>query len=222
VTCSFTGPADLGRGFFIGPIRRSAAATEDNVPNSLPDTKSAERPPRVTPPLLAGLTIRAREPSDRQEVVLLMELPKVRWGTLRLPFTSKEQWRKKMENPPDGMTGIVALLDGRIVGSAGILQHKGRRRHVGDVGVAVHDDFHGRGIGSILMAALTDTADNWLDLKRLELTVYVDNVPAIRLYQKFGFEMEGTRRKDVFREGQYVDSYAMARLQPGWSTPDKP
>jgi len=108
VTCSFTGPADLGRGFFIGPIRRSAAATEDNVPNSLPDTKSAERPPRVTPPLLAGLTIRAREPSDRQEVVLLMELPKVRWGTLRLPFTSKEQWRKKMENPPDGMTGIVA------------------------------------------------------------------------------------------------------------------
>jgi len=50
------------------------------------------------------------------------------------------------------------------------------------------------------------------------LTVYVDNEPAIRLYQKFGFEVEGTRRKDVFRDGQYVDSYAMARLRPGWST----
>jgi hypothetical protein len=32
--------------------------------------------------------------------------------------------------------------------------------------------FHGRGIGSALMAALIDVADNWPDLKRLELTVY--------------------------------------------------
>jgi L-phenylalanine/L-methionine N-acetyltransferase len=187
------------------------------VPNSLPDPKAAEPPSRGTPPPLAGLTIRAREPSDWQEVAVLMELPKVRWGTLRLPFTSKEYWRKTMENPPDGMTGIVAELDGRIIGNAGILQYKGRRRHVGDVGISVHDDFHGRGIGSTLMAALADTADNWLDLKRLELTVYVDNEPAIRLYQKFGFEVEGTRHGDVFRDGQYVDSYAMARLRPGWS-----
>ena len=187
------------------------------MPNSLTDTKYVE-PRSGTPPLLDGFTIRAREPSDWQDIAVLMELPKVRWGTLRLPFTSKEQWRKKMENPPDEMTGIVAVLDGQIVGSAGIMQNKGRRRHVGDVGIAVHDDFRGRGIGSILLAVLTDAADNWLDLKRLELTVYVDNEPAIRLYQKFGFEVEGTRRKDVFRDGQYVDSYAMARLRPGWST----
>jgi putative acetyltransferase len=82
--------------------------------------------------------------------------------------------------------------------------------------MSVHDDFCGRGIGTALLAALVDLSDNWLNLKRLELTVYVDNEPAIRLYQKFGFEMEGTRRRDVFRNGQYVDSYAMARLRPGW------
>ena len=59
---------------------------------------------------------------------------------------------------------------------------------------------------------LVDVADNWLNLRRLELTVYVDNEPAIRLYKKFGFEIEGTRRADAFRDGVYVDSYAMARL----------
>jgi L-phenylalanine/L-methionine N-acetyltransferase len=122
-----------------------------------------------------------------------------------------------MENPPEERTGIVAVLEGRIVGSADIFQYKGRRRHVGDLGMSVHDDFQRRGIGSALMAALIDVADNWLDLKRLELTVYVDNAPAIQLYQKFGFEVEGTRRCDAFRAGQYVDSFAMARLRPGWS-----
>ena len=62
-------------------------------------------------------------------------------------------------------------------------------------------NFQGRGIGSALMAALVDVADNWLDLKRLELKVYVDSAPAIRLYQKVGFEVEGTYRGDAFGAG---------------------
>ena len=66
------------------------------------------------------------------------------------------------------------------------------------------------------MSTLADISDNWLDLKRLELTVYVDNEPAIRLYRKFGFEVEGTRRADTFRDGTYVDSLFMARLRNGW------
>jgi putative acetyltransferase len=177
----------------------------------------AELRPGARKPGLAGLTIRAREPGDWQGVAALMDLPKVRWGTLRLPFASKEQWRKMMETPPEGMTGIVAELDGRIVGNAGVIQCKGRRSHVGDIVMSVHDEFCGRGIGSALMAALVDLCDNWLNVWRLELSVYVDNEPAIRLYKKFGFEVEGTRRADVFRDGRFVDCLAMARLRDGWS-----
>ena len=174
-------------------------------------------PPSGAPkPAIAGMIIRACEPDDWPEIASLMELPKVRWGTLRLPFTTKDKWRRMMENPPDGMTGIVAVLDGRVVGNAGVRQLQGRRSHVGDVGMSVHDDVHGRGIGSAMMAALVDLTDNWLNLKRLELTVYVDNAPAIRVYRKFGFEAEGTRRADAFRDGEYADSLFMARLRPGW------
>ena len=168
---------------------------------------------------VAGLTIRAREPSDWPEVTELMELPKVRWGTLRLPYTSKDQWRKMMENPPDGMTGIVAVLDGRIVANAGVNRLKGRRSHVGDIGMSVHDDFCGRGIGTAMLTTLVDVADNWLNLRRLELAVYIDNEPAIRLYRKFGFEVEGTRRSDAFRDGRFVDSFAMARVRDGGASP---
>jgi len=190
------------------------------MPDAPPhETPAGSRPGSGAPPHPAGLTIRAREPGDWQEVAALMDLPKVRFGTLRLPFTSKEQWRKMMETPPDGMTGIVAVLHGRIVGNAGVVQHKGRRSHAGDIGMSVHDDFCGRGIGSALMAALVDASDNWLNLRRLELTVYVDNEPAIRLYRKFGFEIEGTRRADAFRDGRFVDSFAMARLRDAASAP---
>jgi hypothetical protein len=84
--------------------------------------------------------------------------------------------------------------------------------------MSVHDEFCGRGIGSALLAALIDLSDNWLNLKRLELTVYVDNEPALRLYRKCGFEAEGTRRRDVFRDGHYVGSVlhgaTTARMEP--------
>ena len=49
---------------------------------------------------------------------------------------------------------------------------------------------------------------------RLELEVYVDNEPAIRLYERFGFVREGTMRQYAFRDGVYVDAYLMARLRP--------
>ena len=89
---------------------------------------------------------------------------------------------------------------------------------MGAVGIAVHDDWQGKGVGSALMRAGLDLADNWLNLTRLVLEVYTDNEPAIRLYERFGFEREGTLRQDAFREGRYVDSYMMARLRPAAAT----
>jgi L-phenylalanine/L-methionine N-acetyltransferase len=190
------------------------------VPNAPPRTTSIAPALDAASSGIAGLEIRSHEPRDWQEIAALMDLPNVRRGTLGLPFTSKEQWRKPIETPPDGLTGIVAELDGRIVGHASLTQHKGRRSHVGYIVMSVHDDFGRRGIGSALMTALVHLSDNWLNLKRLELTVYVDNEAAIRLYGKFGFEVEGKYRADTFRDGQYVDSFVMARLKPGWSDAD--
>jgi putative acetyltransferase len=63
------------------------------------------------------------------------------------------------------------------------------------------------------MKAAIELADKWLNLSRLELTVYTDNEPALRLYKKLGFEIEGTHRKYAFRDGAYVDAHAMARVR---------
>jgi putative acetyltransferase len=64
-----------------------------------------------------------------------------------------------------------------------------------------------------MMQAATDLADNWLNLQRLELEVYCDNEPAVGLYKKFGFQIEGTMKGYAFRAGECVDVYAKARTR---------
>ncbi len=69
------------------------------------------------------------------------------------------------------------------------------------------------------MAALTDQADRWLNISRLELTVFADNRRAIALYERFGFEPEGVHRAHCFRDGVLVDTVTMARLRAQSQTP---
>ncbi|WP_193366482.1 GNAT family N-acetyltransferase [Inquilinus limosus] len=162
---------------------------------------------------MIDFTIRALQVADWPDVAEMQVQPRYRWGTLRLPFQSREEVRRRLESAPADDIHLAAVVGGRVVGRALLQPGKGRRAHTGAVTCGVHDDFHRQGIGTGLMAALLDTADNWLNLKRLELGVWTDNVPAIALYQKFGFEIEGCERAYAYRDGAYVDSYLMARLR---------
>ena len=89
-----------------------------------------------------------------------------------------------------------------------------RCRHVGSLGMMVHKDYQGQGIGAALLQSVLDLADNWLMLLRVELEVFADNSRAIGLYERFGFEREGLRRMGAARNGVYVDEVYMARLKP--------
>ena len=95
---------------------------------------------------------------------------------------------------------------------AGLDRYTGRRAHAAGLGIGVHDDWTGRGIGRALMAELVDYGERWLGLRRIELTVHTDNARAIALYRRFNFAVEGTLRGHSLRDGAYVDAYAMARL----------
>jgi putative acetyltransferase len=163
---------------------------------------------------MATITVRAREMRDLEAITEVMACPGVVYGTLQLPMRSLEDRREWFTQRPQGTHSLVAEVDGRVVGQLGLHQDRNpRRRHCASIGMAVHDDFQGRGIGSALMAAMIDLADKWLDLRRIELTVYTDNPAAVHLYEKFGFVIEGTLRNYAFRNGAYVDAYAMARLR---------
>ena len=74
--------------------------------------------------------------------------------------------------------------------------------------VAAHRE---RGIGSALMQATLDDA-RARGLTRIELTVRIDNERAKRLYEKFGFVVEGLCRRHMRIRGKYYDSHYMALL----------
>ena len=114
------------------------------------------------------------------------------WGTFQLPYPSLEEWKGRLTHPPDGTYALVAVADTQVVGMLGLhtFPLQPRRRHAATLGIGVHDNWHSRGVGTALMKAAVELADNWLNLHRLELEVYVDNEPAIGLYRRFGFEVE--------------------------------
>lgn len=137
------------------------------------------------------------------------------WGTLQIPSLTLEQVRKQIAEMPDTMHSFVAEVDGRVVGQISLHLRRGRRAHCAEIGMMVHDDYQGRGIGTRLMEAIIDLADGWLGLQRLELEVYPDNEPAVRLYRRFGFVEEGRRRAAAWRNGAFTDTLIMGRLRPG-------
>ena len=161
------------------------------------------------------IEIRHAEPDDYMAVQQIYAQPGVIAGTLQIPHPPSALHRARLAEPREGTISLVAVVDGEVVGQLGLhtFPHSPRRKHVGDIGMGVRDDWQGQGVGSALMAAMADLADNWLNLHRVELTVFVDNAAAIALYKKFGFAIEGTHKDYAFRHGAYADTYAMARVR---------
>jgi putative acetyltransferase len=163
-----------------------------------------------------NLIIRRAEPGDYEASRQIFAGPKVIWGTMQLPFPTAEDWRRRLAEPPPGTMQLLACVDHEPVGQLGLHSHPNfpRRAHAADIGMAVRDDWQGKGVGTRLVQAAVDLADKWLNLHRLELQVYTDNEAGIRLYQKFGFVIEGTHKDFAFRDGAYVDAHFMARIRP--------
>ncbi len=105
---------------------------------------------------------------------------------------------------------FVAEVDGRIVGRLSIArdQHPASR-HVADLGLMVAADRRGQGVGRALLAAAVEWARE-AGVRKLELHVFPWNEPAIRLYERFGFDREGVRRGHYRRDGEDVDAILMA------------
>ena len=163
---------------------------------------------------MAQVIVRPAEPEDYKALHRIFSGPRAIAGTLQLPFPRAETWRERLSEPPEGLFSLVACVEDEVVGSLGLETSptRWRMRHVATIGMAIRDDWQGRGVGTALMEAALDLADNWLGLSRVDLTVYTDNAAAIGLYEKFGFEIEGTHRRYAFRDGAYVDAYSMARI----------
>ncbi len=156
-------------------------------------------------------------PAEIDDVVALHEIltsAHVVEGTMRLPHARLAATKQRLEPKPDRVQ-LVAVSGDEVVGFAEVLTQfdNPRARHAAVLNlIATHADMQSRGVATGLLAAVIDLADSHWGLRRLSLLVWADNEPAIRLYERFGFEREGVQRDFVRSGTRFLDAVAMARI----------
>ena len=84
--------------------------------------------------------------------------------------------------------------------------------HCGSLGMGVHPNYRGQGLGSRLLSACIQKA--WAKgLTRIVLQARADNLHAIALYEKFGFKNEALKSQAMRFDGEYFDAVQMRLLR---------
>ena len=174
------------------------------------------------------IAIRPAEATDASELVALAAAVGRESGDWLLatetwrPVADERRYLKAVRRHADAAV-FVAVDGDRIVGRLSLARDPHpASAHVADLGLMVAASHRRRGIGRTLLA----TAVKWARMAgvgKLELHVFPWNLPAIQLYEGFGFEREGLRRGHYLRDGDAVDAILMAyHLPSGRESPPSP
>lgn len=142
--------------------------------------------------------------------------------TLPHPLTmeDEEAWFNRQREDGDARHfAILTLGEGRLIGNCGLHSIDWTNRHA-VFGIFIGDkDYWGKGYGTDATRALLRFAFEEAGLHRIELEVFAFNQRAIRMYEKVGFRIEGTRKQALYREGAWHDEHIMAILRDEWAAP---
>lgn len=163
-----------------------------------------------------NLKIRSVEVSDAEEMIVYLnriagESENLTFGPGEIDITLEKEisyLESLLFNGNQMM--VVATVDEEIVGN--ISYHGGHRlrtRHSGEFGISVRKDYWNNGIGKALLQHLIDWAKVSPYCEKINLRVRDDNIRAISLYRKLGFQVEGLIKKEMKINGEFVDCLFM-------------
>lgn len=114
-----------------------------------------------------------------------------------------------------GNVHLAAVLGDEVVGWCDICRHDlETEAHAGVLGMGLLPAYRDRGLGKALLETAIAAAEQ-RDFRRIELTVFADNLRAMALYEKTGFVREGVMRAARYLgPDDYRDVVLMARLDP--------
>jgi RimJ/RimL family protein N-acetyltransferase len=161
--------------------------------------------------------IRSAEPSDAEQLTRLAAAVSAEpegWlisvaGEWR-SAGDERRYLKALRRYPHAAVFVAEREDGTIVGrlSIGRDPHPAST-HVADVGLMVAADARRQGVGTAMLRAAIGWARQ-AGVRKIELHVFPWNDAAIKLYEAFGFEREGFRKRHYRRGNDYVDAILMA------------
>ena len=150
-------------------------------------------------------------PARREDDAALQAIEVATFTWLAMPAGPPDPAARFFADGDDPADALVAELD-RVVGYVR-LRHPSRLpagRHVLQVnGIGVDPGYRRRGIARALLEAAIEESRS-RGARKLTLRVFAPNVPALRLYESAGFEVEGVLRGEFLLEGEYVDDMLMA------------
>ncbi len=111
---------------------------------------------------------------------------------------------------------LIAEIEDEIAGTLSFTTGKRpRMHHAGEFGISVLRKYWNLGIGSHLLTYLIAWARHNDTIRKINLRVRVDNLPAIHVYESHGFVQEGRNTREFYLHGQFVDTYLMGlQLDP--------
>ena len=132
-----------------------------------------------------------------------------------LSFGEEEEFIKNNKSNSN-LTYNFAIEDidtGDYIGGCGINNTDLKNRNC-EIGIFIGDkNVWGKGYGTDALEVLINFIFNELNLEKIKLSTYSFNDRAIKCYTKLGFEVEGTLKKEIFRDGKYHDTILMAMFR---------
>ena len=161
--------------------------------------------------------VRPAEPGDAEALTRLAEAVSAEpeaWlisaGGEWRSVGEERRYLKAVRRYPHAAVYVAERSDGTIVGRLSLARDTHPASgHVADLGLMVSIDARRQGVGRALLGAAVDWA-RASGVSKIELHVFPWNEPAIKLYERFGFEREGFRKGHYRRAGRKVDAILMA------------
>ena len=162
---------------------------------------------------MSQLTIRKSQPIDAENIIAGINRVCEEGGAFSTTqFIPTKIWNDALYDPDSNpkLLLYIAEWDAQFAGSIRLFpgQQNTYLRHVAQLGMFVEARHRRKGVGT----ALLSTSIQWAkkqNLEKITLSVFSTNIPAIRLYKKFGFSIEGTRKYQYKNDGKYSDQVLM-------------
>ncbi|MBR8729419.1 Spermidine N(1)-acetyltransferase [Porphyromonas levii] len=150
------------------------------------------------------LSIRKLKASDLAIRVELLNTPSIqKYLNISETFSLEktEVWFSKI-NIDNQRYDCVFLLEDELIGMGG-LSHISYKDGSAEFYIYLREQYHGQGLGTKSTKMLLDYGFNELGLRRIYLYTFEENKPANSLYEKVGFQLEGTLREHTFKNNEY-------------------
>lgn len=131
-----------------------------------------------------------------------------------LPVSKYEHgtWYEDLMNNKNAVVFAIVAKPNNYIGNVWLWDIDWRHRKA-EVRILIGDKkYHNKGLGTQSIEAVTDFAFSKLGLHKMYAYILGNNNVASKAFLRAGFRLEGTLKKDRFMEGQFVDTFLVAKI----------